>query len=205
MLRATRTAPLEVLEGEANAAAQTELDERARAALTGDAAALRDLLRAIAPIVRRVCRGVMGHASPDLEDTIQDCLIDVARALHQFRFEGTVSHYVTKIAMRRAIAARQRARARSKQYETLDAAGIQVASFDAALEARADLVRNLLDDLNESQAKALLLRIMLGHSIDEIATMTGVSVNTVKTRLRLAKEQLRRWLQRSGEGRRERG
>jgi len=63
-------------------------------------------------------------------------------------------------------------------------------------------VSNLLDDLNEAQAKALLMHIMLGHSIDEIATMTGVSANTVKTRLRLAKERLRRWMRRRGEGRR---
>ena len=129
-------------------------------------------------------------------------MIDVARALPQFRFEGSVSHYVTKISMRRAIASRQRAKARSEQQTTLDPSSLPAASFDGALEARADLVRNLLDDLNEAQAKALLLRFMLGHSIDEIASITGVSVNTVKTRLRLAKNQLRRWLERSGEGRR---
>jgi RNA polymerase sigma-70 factor (ECF subfamily) len=129
-------------------------------------------------------------------------LIDVARSLPQFRFEGTAAHYVTKIALRRAIATRDRARERAKQQASLDAASAPVASVDPTPAARAELVHDLLDDLNEAQAKALLMRIMLGHSIDEIATMTGVSVNTVKTRLRLAKEQLRRWLQRRGEGRR---
>jgi RNA polymerase sigma-70 factor (ECF subfamily) len=202
MLRASKAAALDALAADA---APADLDDRARAALRGDASALRDLLGAIAPLVRRVCRGVMGHQTPDLEDTIQDCLLEVVRSLPQFRFEGSVSHYVTKIAMRRAITSRERARALSKQHAALDPATMSIASFDAALEARAELVRHLLDDLNETQARALLLRIMLGHSIDEIASMTGVSVNTVKTRLRLAKEQLRRWLQRSGDVRRERG
>ena len=78
-------------------------------------------------------------------------------------------------------------------------------AFRPAQEARADLVRNLLDALNEEQAKALLLYVMLGHSTEEIAVITGVSANTVKTRLRLGKEQLRRWLERSGEARRTRG
>lgn len=178
------------------------LDNGARAALGGDPSALRDFLRAVAPIVRRVCRGVMGRDNPELEDAIQDCLIDVARSLPQFRFEGSAEHYVTKIAMRRAIGARDRARVRAKQQATLDAADVAAASVDRTADAHADLVRNLLEDLNETQAKALLMRIMLGHSIDEIASMTGVSANTVKTRLRLAKEQLRRWLRRSGEGRR---
>ena len=207
MLRPSRAAPLEVLEGghgkEAQVAAKdAALDDGARAALGGDPAALREFLRAVAPLVRRVCRGVMGRDNPELEDAIQDCLIDVARALPQFRFEGTVAHYVTKIAMRRAIATRDRARALAKQHATLDASNLPVASMDRTPAAHAELVSNLLDDLNEAQAKALLMRIMLGHSIDEIASMTGVSVNTVKTRLRLAKEQLRRWLQRRGEGRR---
>jgi RNA polymerase sigma factor (sigma-70 family) len=207
MLRATKAPPLEVVEGgfgsEADAAAkQIELDDRARAALGGDQSALREFLRAVAPLVRRVCRGVMGRDNPELEDAIQDCLIDIARSLPQFRFEGSAAHYVTKIAMRRAIASRDRARARAKQHATLEASDLAAPDFDQTPAAHAELVRDLLDDLNEAQAKALLMRIMLGHSIDEIATMTGVSVNTVKTRLRLAKLQLRRWMQRSGGGRR---
>jgi RNA polymerase sigma factor (sigma-70 family) len=183
-------------------AKETELDDCARAALGGDPPALRSFLGAVVPIVRRVCCGVMGRDNPELEDAIQDCLIDVARALPQFRFEGTASHYVTKIAMRRAIACRQRARAHLQQRSTLEPSSLPATKFDPALEARSDLVRNLLDALNEEQAKALLLYVMLGHSTEEIAIITGVSVNTVKTRLRLGKEQLRRWLERSGEGRR---
>lgn len=185
-------------------ARDAELDDQARAALGGDPAALRSFLAAVAPLVRRVCRGIMGRDNPELEDAIQDCLIDLARSLPQFRFESRVSHYVTKIAMRRAIACRQRARSHSRQQATLEPSILPAAPFDPAIEARADLVRNLLDALNEEQAKALLLNVMLGHSADEIAGITGVSVNTVKTRLRLGKEQLRRWLERSGEGRRAR-
>jgi len=201
MLRATKSASLEAVDG-VGAANEAELDARARAALGGDPSALRDFLRAVAPIVRRVCRGVMGRDNPELEDAIQDCLIDVARSLTQFRFEGSAAHYVTKIAMRRAIALRDRARERAKQQATLEASNLPDASLNRSPSAHAELVSNLLDDLNEAQAKALLMHIMLGHSIDEIATMTGVSANTVKTRLRLAKERLRRWMRRRGEGRR---
>ena len=204
MLRAIKAAP----EAEAQiapaqtgpqAAAGAGLNDSAREALRGDPFALRTFLREIAPLVRSVCRGIMSREHPDLEDTIQDCLVDVVRALPQFRFEADVSHYVTKITMRRAIAARQRARARSKQCVAMDSEPAAVTSFDEALQARAHLVRNLLDELGEAQSTALRLRLMLGHSIGEIASITGVSVNTVKTRLRLGKNQLRRRLERSGE------
>lgn len=180
------------------------LNDVVRDALRGDPLALRDFLQAIAPMVRRICRGIMGRDDPELEDAIQECLIDVARALPRFRFESDVTHYVTKIVMRRAIADRERSRVRSRQQIALDAASMLAANLDGSSRAHADLVRDLLDDLNEDQATALLLRVMLGHSIEEIASITGVSVNTVKTRLRLGKKQLRRWFERRGEGSRAR-
>ncbi len=175
------------------------LNDLARAALLGDPLSVRQFLGAITPLVCTVCRGIMGRHNSDLEDAIQDCLVDIVRALPQFRFESDARHYVTKIALRRAIAARQQARARSTRLATMDGQGLPVPSFDDGTESRADLVRNLLDELNQEQANVLRLRLMLGHSIGEIASITGVSLNTVKTRLRLGKIQLRRWLERSGE------
>jgi RNA polymerase sigma-70 factor (ECF subfamily) len=192
-------------EEDRGSAASDGLNMAARMALRGDPFAVRQFLRAIAPVVRSVCRGVMGRDNPEIEDAIQDCLVDIVRALPQFRFEADVSHYITKITLRRAIASRDRARARSRLRVAMDAHVPQVASFDDAMEARANLVRGLLDDLNEAQATVLRLRLMLGHSIGEIASITGVSRNTVKTRLRLGKIRLRRWLERSGEGPRARG
>jgi len=207
MLRATAAPLLEEAEASTgnealDRAKQEELDGRARAALGGDPSALREFLRAVAPLVRRICRGVMGRDNPELEDAIQDCLIDVARSLPHFRFEGRAAHYVTKIALRRAIACRDRARARARQQAALEPSHLPVGSVDGAPGAHAELLRGLLEDLSEAQAQALIMRTMLGHSIEEIAGVTGVSVNTVKTRLRLAKVQLRRWIERSGEGRR---
>jgi RNA polymerase sigma-70 factor (ECF subfamily) len=204
MFRATAVAPADddekVVALRKEASLPSTLNDVVRGALRGDPLAVRDFLQAVAPVVRRICRGVMGREDPELEDAIQECLIDVARALPHFRFESDVSHYVTKIAMRRAIAARQRARARARQHTGLDAAALSVANLDGAPDAHADLVRHLLDGINEEQATALLLHVMLGHSIEEIASITGVSVNTVKTRLRLGKKQLRRWFERRGEG-----
>ena len=176
------------------------LNELARKALLGDPLSVRQFLGAITPLVCTVCRGVMGRHNPDLEDAIQDCLVDIVRALPQFRFESDVTHYTTKISLRRVISARDRARARSSRLALLDAGNQWISSLDDGTEARADLVRNLLDELNQEQADVLRLRLMLGHSIGEIAGITGVSLNTVKTRLRLGKIQLRRWLERRGEG-----
>lgn len=179
------------------------LDELASAAGTGGASALRTFLAAIEPTVRRVCRGVLGRDSPDLEDAIQDSLIDVYRGLSRFRFESSVSYYVVRIALRRAIACRRRVRRAWMERDQTDVLGVSRAVLEnRTLEARVELLRKFLDQLNNDQTTALLLRIMMGHSVEEVADMTGVSVNTVKTRLRLGKGQLRRWFEQSGERRR---
>jgi RNA polymerase sigma factor (sigma-70 family) len=204
MFRAVRSAPSPDVDAVAARAARdaaSALNGIARDARDGDPRAIRQFLRASAPIIRRICRGVMGGDHSDLEDAIQDCLIDVARALPQFRFESDVTHYVAKISMRRAIAARRRNAERSKNQLPLEphaAATTEVPSVDAG---RGDLVRDLLHGLNQSQSEALVLRLVLGYSMEEIAVISGVSVNTVKTRLRLGKDRLRRRLQRRGTGR----
>jgi RNA polymerase sigma-70 factor, ECF subfamily len=182
----------------------SELNDLARDALRKDPASVRRFLGAITPLVCTICRGVMGRHNPDLEDAIQDCLVVVVSALPQFRFESDVRHYITKITLRRAIVVRQRARQRATRLVAMEAQDLHHASLDDATEVRAELVRNLLEDLRKEQADVLRLRLMLGHSISEIADITGVSQNTVKTRLRLGKTQLRHWLERRGEGPRER-
>ena len=50
----------------------------------------------------------------------------------------------------------------------------------------------MLADLPSAQAEALVLRSVLGYSFEELAAATGSPVNTVRSRIRLAKEALRR-------------
>jgi DNA-directed RNA polymerase specialized sigma24 family protein len=96
------------------------LDALARQALGNDPVVVRRFLIGIAPTIRRVCRGVLGRHDPDLEDVVQDCLVDTMRALPRYRFEGSVVHYVTKISIRRAMAARGRTTLRSGRFPALD-------------------------------------------------------------------------------------
>jgi RNA polymerase sigma factor (sigma-70 family) len=185
--------------GGVDAAAKAEpasLDSLAREALGKNPDAIRRFLVAVAPLIRRTCRGVMGAQHTDLEDTIQDCLFDVARALPSYRFEGNLLGYVTKIALRRALASRRRSVARVRHLQLLEDLHDELPVPDASegeIE-RAEVMRDLIGRLRRIQARTLVLRVVLGFSVDEIARLTEVSVNTVKTRLRLGKNTLRRLL-----------
>jgi RNA polymerase sigma-70 factor, ECF subfamily len=174
-------------------AGRASLDSLAREALGQEPAAVRRFLLAVSPAIRRACRSVMGAQHTDLEDTIQDCLIDVTRALPSYRFEGNLFGYVSKIAVRRALVSRRRSTARVRHLQLLEDLhdGLPVADANAREIERAELMRDLIRRLRPIQAETLVLRVVLGFSVEEIAQLTEVSVNTVKTRLRLGKNTLR--------------
>ena len=54
-----------------------------------------------------------------------------------------------------------------------------------------EIARELLGQLPEAQAEALAMHLALGHSIEEVAAAVGAPGNTVRSRIRLAKEALR--------------
>lgn len=175
------------------------LDELAREALTDLSGAMPRFLLAISPAIRRACRGVLGARHPDLEDTVQECLLIVARALPRYRLGTNLFGYVTKIAVRHALASRRRDVVRVRHLRVLEdmRQDLPAGRADGRESEGAGMVRDLIRRVHPTQAETLILRVVLGFSVEEIAVMTEVSVNTVKTRLRLGKDALRRLLART--------
>jgi RNA polymerase sigma-70 factor (ECF subfamily) len=168
----------------------------ARAAAMGDSAATGQLLRALAPRLGRVVRAVLGNAHPDADDAIQQSLIGLVQALPAFRGDCEPLGYATIIAVRTAVATRKRSRTdQARRDDGIDAdltPGQRPSpSEEIAAKRRKELLRALLDDLPDEQAEALAMRVVLGWSIKEIASHSGAPLNTVRSRLRLAKEALR--------------
>ena len=171
------------------------LRELVAAAGNGDPASVRRVLGRVAPSVQRVVRAVLGPTSRQVkghdEDVTQEALLAVVHALGSFRGECGFLHYACRIAARVAVAAR---RTRAAQVETLDldsALELPVPGDDPEAPRRRALLRALLDELPEAQAETLVLRVMLGYSMAEVAEATSVPLNTARSRLRLAKEALR--------------
>jgi RNA polymerase sigma-70 factor (ECF subfamily) len=170
------------------------LAEVARAAVRGNAAARRQLFEAIAPALLAPLRMVLGSAHPDLEDVLQDSLLGVLRGLATFRGESTVLHFARRVAAKRAIELRRREAATARKLESVGSTDAPAAPIpsEAVDAARLRLhLRALLAELPEAQADALAMRVVLGFSVEEIAAAMCVPANTVRSRLRLAKEALR--------------
>lgn len=144
----------------------------------------------------RVVRGVMGPYAAEVDDALQQSLIALIHALPAFRSECAPAGYACRIAFRTALAVRRKARLASLRrddgVDTDQLRGDLVSSASSDAQRRTDVVRSLLDELPPEQAEALAMRTMMGWSLEEIAAASGSPLNTIRSRLRLAKEALRR-------------
>ena len=174
------------------------LAKLARDASAGDAAARQRLLRELAPPMIAVLRQMVPLS--ELEDATQDALLGLVRALPSFRYECGVRHFACRVAVHSATVGRRK-RASLARADELERArhvddGLEHARGPATVDGaraarRRALVRSLLAELPEAQAECLALRIVLECSLQEVADAVGAPVNTVRSRLRLAKESLR--------------
>ncbi len=163
----------------------------------GEPDAINQVVSELAPGVLRALTALLGRQDPELEDLTQDVLMAVIKALPDFRGESTLLHFAVRIAARKSVLVRRRKRSVVGWLEGFwrGEHPLRQAPTSAHEELRADrqraLLRLLLSELPDAQAEALLLRVVCGYSIEEISTITQTPFNTVRSRLRLAKEALR--------------
>jgi RNA polymerase sigma-70 factor (ECF subfamily) len=180
-----------------NADDGAELAALARLAGSGDPVATRRFLDWIRPTLARVVNGVLGGGHADVDDVMQQSLLAVLQALGAFRGECHPAGYASRIALHVALHARRTAGlrlARTRSLMQLSASEVEVSCVESEVpsERRKRALRDLLIELPEEQAEALALRVMLGWSLDEVASASGAPVNTVRSRVRLAKDALRK-------------
>jgi RNA polymerase sigma-70 factor (ECF subfamily) len=162
----------------------------------GDRQAARRLLDAVAPAMRSVVQRALGRAHPDHEDLLQESLVGFVRALDSFRGESSVLHYARRIALWRVLENQKRRQAQKRAPELQlhadsDRAIDPGAHADGLHERRRARLRELMFTLRPEQAETLALRHVLDYSVEEIARAMRVPANTVRSRLRLAKDALR--------------
>ena len=85
----------------------------------------------------------------------------------------------------------------SRTEEPLEPGGPPVLKFPDPFRTLNDMVGiRVITKLPAAQAEALLMHVALEYSIAEVAAISDVSVDTIKTRLKLGKDSLRRRIER---------
>lgn len=183
-------------DGDASAGAPDALLPLVRAAAAGEREPLVRLLSAVAPSVTAAIRVLLGPRHPELDDAVQEALMAVTASLGRFRGESSFLHYARRIAVRTALALR---RARDKGDRGLAVIAAAEPRDDRwranespmEREQRVAIFVRLLDELPEGQAECIAYRVLLEVPLPQIADQLGIPVNTVRSRVRLARNHLR--------------
>ncbi|HEY6797771.1 MAG TPA: sigma-70 family RNA polymerase sigma factor [Kineosporiaceae bacterium] len=171
----------------------TDVEELARRAGAGDAAALDALLAAIRPDVLRRCARILPH-SGDAEDACQEALLAVARGIGGFAGRSRFTTWLYPVVANSAFATYRRMR-RTALDTGLDQGPEPPDPRRVSVLAgtRLDVVE-ALEKLRAEQphvVEAVVLRDLMGLDYAEIAERLQVPVGTVKSRINHGRTTLR--------------
>ncbi len=199
------SSPAATASGERERRHADELAEMAAAAVAGERSAVQALLVALGPHLLRTVRSVLGRDDSDVDDIAQEAALVVLNALPGFRGEGSIVRFAIRTAVLVAMNARRKRSATKRGGGLLAHAddvdelqGPHDSPEQRVASARAvSAVRDLLSTLPAAQAEALALHCVAGCTLAEIAAATNAPQETVKSRLRLARQALRQTLERT--------
>jgi RNA polymerase sigma-70 factor (ECF subfamily) len=163
--------------------------------LAGEKWAGRETWRRFAPFGQVTVERALGSSS-DAEDLAQDVFVRVFRSVSTLREPACLRSFVYSVTMRTLKSHFRRRRHRAwlsfQNPETL----LDLRHSVVDIEAR-DLLRSfsvLLHRLSARDRAVFLLRRGDAMTVEEIATVMGLSTSTVKRSLSHASERLARWI-----------
>src|SRR5689334_11305277 len=131
----------------------------------------------------------LGVPEAQMDDAVQDVFLVVHRRLGGFEGRSSLKTWLFGIALKVASLHRrtaQRRRTEPLPDEPIDASGLPADALTEAADA-ARLVRELLDALDEDRRAVFVLAELEQMTAPEISSALGVNLNTVYSRLRLAR------------------
>jgi RNA polymerase sigma-70 factor (ECF subfamily) len=158
----------------------------------GDESAFTELLEHYHARLHAYLRTLLRTADR-VDDALQDVWFDVFRSVPQLADPSAFSAWVYRIAHNRAM---RELRKRRPLHVPLEGNELFEETDDNAinLEVNAARVQAALNQLAPEHCEVLLLRFMNDMSYEDIASVTGCRVGTVRSRIHYAKSALRRAL-----------
>jgi len=160
----------------------------------GDMQAFEKIYKATSGFVYSVARRML-RSDDDAQDVVQEVFLKIHRNLKSFRFQSSFTTWVYRITANTAINAYRRIAKELSRRGNYDYA---LATESAPNNTRVSIeqkdaegvVASLLATLNPDQRACIILREIQGLRYDEIAASLGININTVRSRLKRARQAL---------------
>lgn len=166
----------------------------------GDELAFREVVDRYQSKVFSIIYGILRNHN-DAEDIAQQVFAKIYFSIKNFDFRSSLLTWIYKITVNECYDYLRKKKVRKLVYESdfseeeaqrlerFEPGDLNQVPIDAGL-ARRDLVMKLLGKVSEQDRQLLLLKEVEGHSVEELAQMTGMNENTIKVKLFRARQKL---------------
>jgi RNA polymerase sigma-70 factor (ECF subfamily) len=196
---------------------KTKLDHRSteeaslvRRVQAHDEMAFREIVDRYQAKVFSIIYGILRNRN-DAEDIAQQVFAKIYFSIKNFDFRSSLLTWIYKITVNECYDYLRKKRVRKLVYESdfssedslrmenSEPATDQAPAVDHRL-AQHDLIIKLLSKISEEDRSLILMKEVEGHSVEELAEMTGMNENTIKVKLFRARQKLVKAAQRLEKG-----
>ena len=175
-----------------------------------DEIAFREVVERYQTKVFSIIFGILRNHN-DAEDIAQQVFAKIYFSIRNFDFRSSLLTWIYKITVNECYDYLRKKRVRKLVYESDFSAedAQRLESSEPAVDprpavdsqlAQRDLIVKLLSKLSESDRHLILLKEVEGHSVEELAEMTGLNENTIKVKLFRTRQKLLKAAQRLNRG-----
>ncbi len=182
----------------------SEEAELVRRVQNRDEMAFREIVDRYQSKVFNIIYGILRNRN-DAEDIAQQVFSKIYFSINNFDFRSTLLTWIYKISVNECYDYLRKKKVRKLVYESdfsaEEAQSMERTEPDGAKSvevslANRDLVVKLLAKISAEDRNLMLLKEVEGHSVEELAAMTGLNENTVKVKLFRARQKLLKAAQR---------
>lgn len=189
--------------GELNRGSESELSDEEIVLKCPTHECLDELFRRYHDRLRR-CAAGMAASPADVDDLVQEISLRILRAMPSFRGGSAFSTWVYRVAHNTCVDTFRRERKEASRRMTIDGTAD---SFDLLSSGKGDPaelversvaechVEQALSALPEDYRRIAVLRLVREVPNDQVAELLGVSVESVKAKLKRSRKILRRYLE----------
>lgn len=155
--------------------------------IKGNKESQRALYNEYKDILFAICMRYMGNTQ-DAEDVFAEAFVKIFKNLGSFKGEGSFEGWMKRITINEALMQLRKNKI-TKSHSDLDVVHIGVEEYlDEQLDA--EKIIDCMKDLPPGYRTILNLYVLEGFKHREIAEMLGISINTSKSQLILAKKRM---------------
>jgi RNA polymerase sigma-70 factor (ECF subfamily) len=171
-----------------------------RRAQAGDEMAFREVVERYQSKVFSVIYGILRNRN-DAEDIAQQVFAKVYFSIRNFDFRSSLLTWIYKITVNECYDYLRKKRVRKLVYESdfSEDDAKRMEASEPAVDGRVpadtrlaqrDLILKLLSKVSEQERSLILMKEVEGHSVEELAELTGLNENTIKVKLFRTRQKL---------------